>query len=127
MSNETTQKRFMLILRGGTRDKNLSPSEYGQVIQKYLSWIEGLRNRGQYEAGEPLEEEGKLLSTADGSLLTDGPFAESKEAVGGYFIIKATDLRQAAEIARGCPIFDNGGTVEVRPIAPIPSAESASA
>jgi hypothetical protein len=71
MSNETIQKRYMLILRGGKSDKNLSPSEYGQVIQKYLTWIEGLRNRGHYEAGEPLEEEGKLLSTADGSILTD--------------------------------------------------------
>jgi hypothetical protein len=123
MPTETTAKRFMLILRGGRSDKSLSPTEYGQMIQKYLNWIEGLRKSGNYEAGEPLEEEGRLLSEKNGSLVTDGPFAESKEAVGGYFIIKAADLDEAAEIAKSCPIFENGGTTEVRPIAVVPGAE----
>jgi hypothetical protein len=118
------QSRFMLILRGGKADKSLSPSEYGAVIQKYLDWIDELRSSGIYEGGEPLEEKGKTLSGNRGSLVTDGPFAEAKETVGGYFIIKAVDLNIAAEIAKGCPIFDNGGTVEVRKIAAIPHASS---
>ena len=122
MATETNSKRFMLILRGGRADRSLSPTEYGQVIQKYLNWIEGLRKSGNYEAGEPLEEDGKVLSGKSGGFVTDGPFAESKEAVGGYFIIKATDLNEAAEIAKGCPIFENGGTSEVRPIAVVPGA-----
>jgi hypothetical protein len=112
----------MFILRGGKSDKSFSPTEYGEVIQKYLNWVQSLRNSGHYEAGEPLEEQGKTLVGKNGSVVTDGPFAESKEAVGGYFIIKARDLAEAAEIAKGCPIFDNGGNVEVRKIAPIPSA-----
>lgn len=120
-------KRFMFILRGGKSDRDMSPTEYGEVLQKYLGWIERLRQRGVYEAGEPLEEEGKVLSGKSGGLVTDGPFPESKEAVGGYFIIRTSTLNEACEIATGCPIFDHGGALEVRPIAPIPSAESHSA
>jgi hypothetical protein len=114
------QSRFMLILRGGKSDRTFSPSEYGAVIQKYHDWIDELRKSGRYEGGEPLEEQGKTLSGERGRLVTDGPFAEAKETVGGYFIFKAADLHEAAEIAKGCPILDNGGTVEVRQIAPIP-------
>ncbi len=125
MSGSSTEPRFMLILRGGKSDRSFSPSDYGQVIQKYLNWVDGLRKIGCYEAGEPLEEKGRILSGKSGSIVTDGPFAESKETVGGYFIIKAKDLTEAAEIAKGCPIFDNGGAVEVRKIAPIPSVETA--
>jgi len=120
--SDGSEGRFMFILRGGKSDKSFSPTEYGEVIQKYLNWVQSLRNSGHYEAGEPLEEQGKTLVGKNGSVVTDGPFAESKEAVGGYFIIKARDLAEAAEIAKGCPIFDNGGNVEVRKIAPIPSA-----
>jgi len=120
--SDGSEGRFMFILRGGKSDKSFSPTEYGEVIQKYLNWVQSLRTSGHYEAGEPLEEKGKTLVGKNGSVVTDGPFAESKEAVGGYFIIKARDLAEAAEIAKGCPIFDNGGNVEVRKIAPIPSA-----
>ncbi|HKZ80894.1 MAG TPA: YciI family protein [Pyrinomonadaceae bacterium] len=123
----TDAKRFMFILRGGKSDRDMSPTEYGEVLQKYLGWIERLRQRGVYEAGEPLDEDGKILSGKSGALVTDGPFPESKEAIGGYFIIRACTLNEACEIATGCPIFEHGGALEVRSIAPIPSAESHSA
>jgi hypothetical protein len=116
------QSRFMLILRGGRTHRTMSPTEADAVIQKYLTWIDKLRTSGRYEGGEPLEEQVKTLSGDGGRLVTDGPFAEAKETVGGYFILKAADLNEAAEIAKGCPIFDNGGTVEVRKIAPVPQA-----
>jgi hypothetical protein len=124
MEDSSTAPRFMFILRGGKSDRSLSPSNYGEMIQKYHTWIDGLRKSGCYEAGEPLEEQGKTLSGKGGNLVTDGPFAESKETVGGYFIIRAKDLAEATEIAMGCPIFDNGGGVEVRQIAPIPAVEA---
>lgn len=120
MANEADEKTFMFILRGGKSRRDMSPTEHGQVIQKYLSWIESLRKSGCYKAGDPLEAGGKLLSGRNGSLVTDGPFAESKETVGGYFMITAHDLDAASEIAKDCPIFDNDGTVEVRQIAPKP-------
>jgi hypothetical protein len=110
----------MLLLRGGELERDMSPTEYGQVIQKYMAWLETLRQSGHYKAGEPLEEDGKVLSGKHGSIVTDGPFAEAKETVGGFFLITARDLDEAAEIARGCPIFDNDGTLEVRAIAVIP-------
>lgn len=125
MPGSSSETRFMLILRGGKADKDFSPSEYGITIKKYLDWIEGLREKGLYEAGEPLEETGKFLSGKRGAIVTDGPFAESKETVGGYFIIKARDLDEATEIAKGCPIFESGGGLEVRQIAQIPSVEPA--
>lgn len=116
------QGRYMLILRGGQADRSLSPTDFGVVVRKYVNWIDELRSSGRYEGGEPLEDKGKTISGDRGSLVTDGPFAEAKELVGGYFILKATDLNEATEIAKGCPIFDNGGTVEVRKIARVPTA-----
>jgi hypothetical protein len=122
MTTESNSQTFMLLLRGGESARNMSPTEYGQVVQKYMAWAESLRRSGHHKAGEPLEEEGRILSGKNGSIVTDGPFAESKETIGGYFMITAASLDEATEIARGCPIFDNDGTVEVRPIAVIPGA-----
>jgi hypothetical protein len=121
MSSNTNT--YLLILRGGGSRRDRSPTEYGRIVQKYIAWVESLRTSGHYKAGEPLEAEAKIVSGKQGSLITDGPFAESKETVGGYFMITARDLDEAAEIARGCPIFDNDGSVEVRQIAAIPHAE----
>lgn len=112
----------MLLLRGGIPSRDLSPGQLQQQIEKYLSWIEGLRRKGHFLAGEPLEEEGRIISGKKAQTVTDGPFTESKEAVGGYFIISARDLEAAVALSRDCPIFENNGTVEVRPIQQIPGA-----
>lgn len=122
MTVESTSQTFILLLRGGESARNMSPTQYGQVVEKYMAWAEALRQSGHYKAGEPLEEEGKLLAGQHGGIVTDGPFAESKEAIGGYFMITASSLDEAVHIAKGCPIFDNAGTVEVRPIAVIPGS-----
>lgn len=106
----------MLLLRGGVSYTELSPEQMQQLIGKYMSWIERLREKDQFVGGEPLEETGKVLSGRNGSIVTDGPFTEAKEAVGGYFILRARDLDEAIEIAKGCPIFESGGTAEVRPV-----------
>ena len=111
---------FMLLLRGGVSNRDLSPGELQRQIERYMSWIEQLRRDGHFVAGEPLDETGKVLSGKDGSTITDGPFTESKEEVGGYFIIRASSLEAAVELAKGCPIFRNDGTVEVRPIQVVP-------
>jgi hypothetical protein len=118
----STSSNFMLLLRGGISNRELSPEQLQAQIAKYMSWIDSLRRKGHFLAGEPLDEEGKLLSGHNAETVTDGPFAESKEAIGGYFIISARDLAAAVEISKGCPIFANGGTVEVRPIQQIPGA-----
>jgi hypothetical protein len=121
MSTTTSQPgSFMLLLRGGVSNRDLSPDELQRQIERYMNWIEQLRRDGHFVAGEPLDETGKLLSGKDGSTITDGPFTESKEEVGGYFIIRASSLEAAVELAQGCPIFRNNGTVEVRPIQAVP-------
>ena len=114
--------KFMLLLRGGISNRELSPEQLKAQIERYMNWIDSLRKKDHFLAGEPLDEEGKLLSGHNAETVTDGPFAESKEAIGGYFIISARDLAAAVEISKGCPIFANGGTVEVRPIQQIPQA-----
>jgi hypothetical protein len=112
----------MLLLRGGVSNRDLSPDQLQRQIERYMNWIEQLRRDGHFVAGEPLDETGKVLSGKDGSTITDGPFTESKEEVGGYFIIRASSLEAAVQLSKGCPIFRNHGTVEVRPIQPVPGA-----
>src|SRR6476620_1720041 len=116
----STSSKFMLLLRGGITNRDLSPEQLQAQIEKYMSWIDSLRKKGHFLAGEPLEEEGKILSGRNAQTITDGPFTESKEAVGGYFIISARDLDAAVEGSKDCPIFGNGGTMEVRPIQDVP-------
>jgi len=110
----------MLLLRGGISNRDLSAEQLQVQIEKYMSWIDSLRKKGHFLAGEPLEEEGKILSGRNAQTITDGLFTESKEAVGGYVIISARDLDAAVEVSKDCPIFGNGGTMEVRPIQDVP-------
>ena len=69
-------------------------------------------------AGQPLNGEGKIVRN-QGAIITDGPFAEGKEVVGGYLIVKANDLNHATEMSKDCPIFEHNGFVEVREIMPM--------
>ena len=115
-----TSSKFMLLLRGGVSNRDLSPEQLQVQIEKYMSCIDSLRKKGHFLAGEPLKEDGKILSGPNAQTITDGPFTESKEAVGGYFIISARNLDAALEISKDCPIFGNGGTIEVRPIQDVP-------
>jgi hypothetical protein len=112
----TSTGTFMLLLRGGVPNRDLSPTQLQDQIARYMGWIEKLQTDGHFVAGEPLEETERVLSGKAGSTIFDGPFTESKEEVGGCFIIRARDLDEAVVLAQGCPIFANNGTVEVRPI-----------
>ena len=122
MSNIAT-KTFLYLLRGGISDARMSPEIMQQLLEKYMNYMQKLRDGGHLISGEPLEETGKILSGKRGSKVTDGPFTESKEAVAGYFLIRARDLEEAVELSRDCPIFENGGEIEVRPIQIIPGME----
>ena len=114
---------FMYLLRGGISEATLSPEEMQKMIQEYRAYVQRLRDSGHYIAAEPLEETGKMLSGERGRHVTDGPFAETKEAVGGYFLIRARDLDEAIELSRDCPIFAHGGELEVRPILKVPGMD----
>ena len=123
MSTET-KKEFILLFRGTQWDRGLSPEEIQNVMGQFMGWFERLREEGKLRAGQPLEREGKMVSGKKGRTVADGPFAESKEAIGGYFLLQVADLDEAVEIAQQCPILEYGSTVEVRPVADrCPTAE----
>ncbi len=103
---------FVYLYRGGGRSS--SPAEGEQIMEKWTAWMQELASKGHIkDRGQPLEGEGKVVRAR--SSITDGPYAE-KDLVGGYTLIEAADLSQAAELAGGCPIFDRGGLVEIRPV-----------
>ncbi|WP_207510209.1 YciI family protein [Longitalea luteola] len=108
-------KDFMFIFRGATEQYDFSAEEMQQHMQKWFAWVDDLKAKNIYKAGEPLLPEGKMVKGAK-ALVTDGPFAESKELVGGFFIIKAASLEEATEIAKGCPDLPLDGSVEVREV-----------
>ena len=108
----------IIFFRGNDWDKNLSPEELQRVTGQFMAWFERLTREGKAISGAPLENEGKIVSGSRGRTVSDGPFAESKEAIGGYFMLDVESMEEAIEIARQCPILDYGAKVEVRPVAP---------
>lgn len=108
-------KDFMLLFRGATQQYAFSAEEMQNHMQKWFAWVDELKSKNIYVSGEPLIPAGKTV-TGKKALVTDGPFAESKELIGGFFIIKADSIEQAAEIAKECPDLPLDGIVEVREV-----------
>lgn len=109
---------FLLLYRSSpdlTRAGMSTPEARQQSMQRWFAWFRELDAQGHMkDMGQPLEPGGKV---ARSGLVTDGPFAEAKDLVGGFSIVTATDLAEAAGLAKGCPILSEpGGAVEVRPI-----------
>src|SRR3989454_697438 len=124
--NTQTQNEYLLLFRGSSWDKGLSPEQLQKTMDQFMAWFERLKQQGKVKGGQPLERTGKIVSGKNGRIVADGPFAESKEAIGGYFLLQVEDLDEAVEIAKDCPGLAYGATVEVRPVAPeCPLAESA--
>jgi hypothetical protein len=113
---KTIMEKFMLIFHGGNAPKDISPEEMQASMGKWFTWIERLRTEGTYVSGEPLLPGGKMVSGKGGKSVTDGPYTEGKEVVGGYFIINAKDINDAAEISKECPGCELGGYVQVRQV-----------
>jgi len=109
---------YLLVFRNTGWHSALSPEEIQENMARFTEWYERLNNAGQFKGGGPLGHSGKIL--AGRNVVTDGPFAESKEAIAGFFVIRATSLEQAVDVARGCPGLEFGQTVEVRAIVPEP-------
>lgn len=107
-------KNFMFIFRGGLDPQTASPEDFQQNMDQWMEWVGGLQANGTYVAGEALMPTGKTLHK--GNLITDGPFVESKEIVGGFFIVRAASIEEATEIAKGSPDLPLGGSVEIRDV-----------
>ncbi len=117
MNTQNSTPEYLLIFRGTDWHKGLSPEQMQAVAGQWMAWFQRLTAQGKVIAGNPLEPEGKLISGKHGSMVADGPFAESKEAVGGYFLLRVGSLDEAVTIARECPGLAYGTQVEVRPVA----------
>ena len=107
---------YMLIFRSTDWYKGLSPEQMQQIADTWMAWFNRLKDEGKAIAGNPLEREGKIVSGKNRAV-SDGPFAESKETIGGYFLLKVASMDDAVAIAQQCPGLPYGIRVEVRPVA----------
>jgi hypothetical protein len=109
-------KEFMMIFRNEKMEGGEMPSaEQMQVVMnQWQNWIGDIAAQGLYSGTNRLNSEGKTLKPNNVSI--DGPYAEVKEMVGGYLIVKANTLDEALEMAKTCPNLLYGGSVEVRSV-----------
>lgn len=113
----TTSNGYLLLFRGAGWHKELSPEEIQRVMGDWTSWFERLGKQDKLAAASPLENEGKIVAGKSRSV-ADAPLAESKETIGGFFLLKVDTMDEAVEIAQRCPALPYGLEVEVRPVAP---------
>jgi hypothetical protein len=112
MTEKTPPFEYLVISRGQW-DQDLSLEEIQDAIDRFYVWHGRLVDKGKMKAGQRLAREGKIVSKTG---VTDGPFAETKEVIGGYWFILAGSLEEAAEIAAGNPCLACGLVYEIRPI-----------
>jgi hypothetical protein len=117
MNTQQPTHEHLLFIRGTHWASGLSPAELQDIMTEFYAWVEGLQQQGILRGAQPLMEEGKLVSGTQGTLVTDGIFAESKEAISGYFLLAVDDTAEAVRLAQKCPILAHGAQIEVRPVA----------
>src|SRR5476651_2241166 len=106
---------FILIYRSEPSTNVLTPEQMKNVSQPWQDWMGSLAAQNKLaNMGSRLGYDGSVLKT--GSPVTDGPYVEIKEVIAGFSVIRANNLQEANEIAKGCPILVTGGSVEVRPV-----------
>lgn len=109
-------KKFLLLLIDDIETmQNLAPKEMEELIQSHMSWAESLAKSGHLLSGDGLEEKAIHISGKN-SIVKDGTFLESKEMIGGYYLLQADNLDTVIEIAKSCPCHLWGGTTVIRPI-----------
>ena len=122
MSSESTSPAapYMLLFRntGPEIFRHLSPEQRQQLIGRWNEWFEGLLAQGKAVEGQPLEPETRVISGAGGARITDGPFPEAKEAIGGYVTLLVQDVEEATRIAQRHPALEYGMVIEVRAMTP---------
>jgi len=93
-----------------------TPEQAQKSMQRWMAWMRDLESKGHLKsAGQPLDRTGKVVR-GTARAITDGPFVEAKDVIGGYTIVEAKDIAEAAELAKGCPSLDGQGSVEIRPV-----------
>lgn len=112
---------YLLLFRNAGPDTHahLTPEQKTRLAQQWNDWVGSLLAQGKLHQGRPLALGGRVVAGAKGDRVTDGPYAEGKEVVGGYLIIKVAGLDEATAVAKKCPGLAQGLTVEVRPLADV--------
>jgi hypothetical protein len=108
---------FILLFRGGdTESLEQSPEKWQEHMQKWMQWMRELSIQGKLIGAQPLNSSGKTIKGTK-KIVSDGPFLEGKEMVGGYLMLKADNYNEAVEISKGCPVLEfEDGVVEIREI-----------
>ena len=115
--NTQDHNGFMLFYRTDEWYNKLPQEELQKLINQNKAWFERLTSQGKAVPGRALERTGVTVSGTNGRFITDGPFAESKEAVGGYLVLDVKTIEEAIAIAQSSPGLAYGGSIEVRPVA----------
>jgi hypothetical protein len=110
---------YMLLLHmNPSRPRPTSPDEIMAITKAYMDWADRMRADGRLKGGEKLTADAGKVMRPNGSrvTVTDGPYAETKELIGGYFAISAKNYDEACRVAESCPHLGFGGTIEVRQV-----------
>ncbi len=110
---------YMLLLHEQPMDySQFSPEQIEAVIGEYITWRKKIEADGKYVASDKLKDEGgRLLTGYEGGFrVTDGPYAEAKEVIGGYYTISAADYDEAVDVSKSCPHLKYGGRIELREV-----------
>ncbi|MDA0813076.1 MAG: YciI family protein [Verrucomicrobia bacterium] len=111
-NTQQTTGEHLLLVRGTQWNSGLSPAELQRIMTDFYGWVEGLQGQGILRGAQPLME-----GAGAQTLVTDGVFAESKEAIAGYFLLAVAPTDEAVKLAQACPILAHGAQIEVRPVA----------
>jgi hypothetical protein len=108
-------KEFVLLFRQPVHNQSdTSPKELEALLERWNNWIGGIASQKRFTGHNRLASEGKVLKA--GGVVTDGPFVEIREILGGLIVVKAEDIEEATTLAHGCPALERGGSVEIRPL-----------
>lgn len=120
MASKPSPAPYLLLFRNTGQDnyRHLSPDERQQLVVRWNEWFEGLLAQGKAVIGQPLEDQTRVVSGPGGSRVTDGPFPETKEAIGGFVTLLVEGIDEATGIARRHPGLEFGMQIEVRPMTP---------
>jgi len=111
-----SKNQYLLLFTGNEWWNQLSQAEIQEVIDQSKEWYGKLAAAGKVKASQALAREGATISGKNARVFSDGPFAESKEALGGYLLLEAASLDEAIAIAKGSPSLGHGTTIDVRPL-----------
>jgi hypothetical protein len=113
---EMSKDGYLLLLHGNEWWKNLGREDLEKYVAQSNAWLEQLMASGKAKGGQALARSGAIVSGRNGRNITDGPFAESKEVVGGYLLLNVETFEEAVAIAKTAPNLAHGASIEVRPL-----------